>query len=290
MSVSIIIPTYNRAYILGEAIESALSQTYSDIEVIVCNDCSTDNTEEIVKSFDDDRVIYHKNEINLGSSQNRNVGILLSHCKWVIIWEDDIVYQRNGVAELVQTAEYLERCGMKVGAISPRTYEGEKKGTVLTVEQRIANDVRSRLNKPSYISKWTGLLFKNFIIYKDETVECDFGQPWSLFNKEAIKAVGGYSKLYGRLVTYSHEDTDLMVRLIKNGYKVYYDSRSIATHRRTESGGTRVKQLRYAWNCIGGHIIFLVKNYGWRTSYMLPCCVVYVGYNGIKYLPQALKV
>jgi GT2 family glycosyltransferase len=289
MSVSIIIPTYNRAYVLSEAIKSALSQTYKDIEVIIVDDNSTDNTEQVVKAFNDDRIFYHKNRVNLGSSQNRNMGIQLSRFKWIIAWEDDITYNSDGVQILIETAEELERKGLKVGAVSPKTYEGKKSDKVGSLEQIAADNMRSKLDKPSYISKWTGLLLKNFTIDKDNVVESDFGTPWSLFNKEAIYEIGGYSKAYPKFIQCNHEDTDLMVRLVKNGYKVYYNSKAIGYHKRSISGGTRVSQFKYARNDTIGHIIFLFKNYNWRALYMLPCCVIYVGFNVLKYLPKALN-
>jgi glycosyltransferase involved in cell wall biosynthesis len=69
--VTIMIPTYNQARYVGKAIESALSQAYSNIEVVVSDDCSSDNTQEIVKKYiTDDRVKYFRNEQNLGRVAN----------------------------------------------------------------------------------------------------------------------------------------------------------------------------------------------------------------------------
>ena len=56
MKVSVLIPTYNRAYIIREALESALAQTYRDFEIIVIDDGSTDNTREIVGDLRSDRI------------------------------------------------------------------------------------------------------------------------------------------------------------------------------------------------------------------------------------------
>lgn len=289
MSVSIIIPTYNRGYVLGEAINSALSQTYKDIEVIVCDDCSTDNTEEVVKSFNDERITYHRNEVNLGLPENRNVGISLSRYRWIIMWEDDITYRPDGVRILVETAENLERRCIKVGAVSPMTFEDVKSGKLLSLETMVANNMRGKLSKPSYVSKWTGLMFNNMKQPQDYITETDLVNPWSLFNKAAIKSVGGYSPWFGKFVGYSHEETDLMVRLNKAGYGLYYDSQSVAHHKRTLSGGTRVKQSKYAWNYVSAHVLFLMKDYTWRSVYMIPCCFLYVGFNAVKYLPQMVK-
>ena len=77
--VSVIIPTYNMENFVGQALRSALEQTYRDIEVIVVDDGSTDNTEQVVRSFeaDDSRVRYHRQE-NSGLPAARNNAIAIS--------------------------------------------------------------------------------------------------------------------------------------------------------------------------------------------------------------------
>jgi len=67
---SILIPTYNKALLLKMAIESILRQSFDDYEIVVGDDCSSDNTEEIVKSFRDDRIKYYRNDKNLGYGMN----------------------------------------------------------------------------------------------------------------------------------------------------------------------------------------------------------------------------
>ena len=75
MKVSAIIPTYNRAYIVLEAVESVLGQTYRDFEIVVVDDGSTDNTAEIVRGIGDPRIRYITHEKNKGCSAAYNSGI-----------------------------------------------------------------------------------------------------------------------------------------------------------------------------------------------------------------------
>lgn len=70
--VTIAIPTYNRASLLKEAIQSVLNQTYKDFELLICDNTSTDNTEGVVSTFSDPRIKYHKNKNNIGMMNNWN--------------------------------------------------------------------------------------------------------------------------------------------------------------------------------------------------------------------------
>jgi GT2 family glycosyltransferase len=93
--VSICIPTYNRAGMIGKAIESALGQTYRNIEVIVVDNASTDNTADIVAGYSDERLRYVKNERNLGLFGNFNRCIELASGKYLhILHSDDYIDPR----------------------------------------------------------------------------------------------------------------------------------------------------------------------------------------------------
>lgn len=64
--ISVLMPAYNAEKYIKEAIESILNQTFSNFEFIIIDDGSIDATEEIIKSFKDSRIVYIKNEKNLG--------------------------------------------------------------------------------------------------------------------------------------------------------------------------------------------------------------------------------
>jgi len=70
MKFSILIPSYNGASVIGDTLKSILSQSFSNYEIIVNDDCSTDKTEEVVRSFSDRRIKFFKNEKNLGYPGN----------------------------------------------------------------------------------------------------------------------------------------------------------------------------------------------------------------------------
>ena len=89
--VSIIIPTYNRANLLPRAIKSVLSQTFKDFELIVINDGSTDNTEEVIKKFQkkDERIKYILHKDNKGEAAARNTGIRIAKGEYIASHDSD---------------------------------------------------------------------------------------------------------------------------------------------------------------------------------------------------------
>lgn len=94
--VSVSIPVYNGAAYIAEAIQSVLDQTYKDFEIIVCDNCSTDNTEEVVRGFDDPRVRYVRNQKNLGMVGNANRCLEVATGEYVnILHHDDVMLPEN---------------------------------------------------------------------------------------------------------------------------------------------------------------------------------------------------
>lgn len=95
VKVSVIIPTYNYGRFLGEAIQSVLDQTFTDFELIVVDDGSTDNTKEVVSSFKDSRIKYIFQE-NCGVSAAQNTGIRASTGEYIaILGSDDKWFPEN---------------------------------------------------------------------------------------------------------------------------------------------------------------------------------------------------
>lgn len=91
--VSVIIPAYNRAGALFDAAQSVLKQTWRDLELIIVDDGSTDNTEEVVAKINDDRVRYIKMEKNCGACAARNQGIDLSKGEFIAFHDSDDVWR-----------------------------------------------------------------------------------------------------------------------------------------------------------------------------------------------------
>lgn len=99
--VSIVMPTYNRAHVLPYAIQSVLNQTYTELELIIVDDNSADNTRDVVDSFRDERIRYIKNEPNLKLPRALNKGFSAANGAYLTWTSDDNTYANNAVEKMV---------------------------------------------------------------------------------------------------------------------------------------------------------------------------------------------
>lgn len=93
--VSIILPAFNSAAYLRDAIESVLQQTFTDFELLIINDGSSDNTESLVFSFTDPRIVYSKNEKNQGLIYTLNKGIQMARGAYIARMDADDICLPN---------------------------------------------------------------------------------------------------------------------------------------------------------------------------------------------------
>jgi len=105
--VSVITPTYKRDDMLKEAIESVLAQSFTDFEYIIVDDGCSDETEKLVKSFGDERIVYTRNEENPARTHCRplNVGLKLSKGQYIAYLDDDNAWDSFHLDVLLKTIE-----------------------------------------------------------------------------------------------------------------------------------------------------------------------------------------
>ncbi len=89
--ISVVMATYNGESFIAEAIQSVLDQSFRDFEFIIVNDGSTDGTEQIIKEFRDDRIVYFKKELNSGIADSLNLGIAKASGTYIARMDDDDV-------------------------------------------------------------------------------------------------------------------------------------------------------------------------------------------------------
>ena len=93
--VSIVLPTKNRAQFLRRAVKSVLAQTYTEFELIIVDDNSTDATVEVVRSFDDERIHYMRQTISKGPGAARNAGCAVAEGEYIAFLDDDDQFAPN---------------------------------------------------------------------------------------------------------------------------------------------------------------------------------------------------
>ncbi|MGG3689495.1 glycosyltransferase family 2 protein [Caldifermentibacillus hisashii] len=96
--VSVIIPVYNSGKFIAKTLDSVLNQTYKQIEIIIVDDCSTDNSQQIINDYlvSHDNIIYHRLEVNSGAAVARNKALDLAKGKYVAFLDsDDLWYPKK---------------------------------------------------------------------------------------------------------------------------------------------------------------------------------------------------
>ena len=93
--ISVVIPTYNRNELIRETINSVLAQTYTNIEIIIVDDCSTDNTKAVINNIGDPRIRYICHATNLGGAAARNTGIDAAKGEYIAFLDSDDAWVHN---------------------------------------------------------------------------------------------------------------------------------------------------------------------------------------------------
>jgi len=100
--VSVVIPTYNHAHLLKDALHSVICQTYTNIEIIVIDNNSIDDTDEVILSFLDPRIIFKKINNNGIIAASRNMGILTAKGDYIAFLDSDDIWHNNKIEKCME--------------------------------------------------------------------------------------------------------------------------------------------------------------------------------------------
>ena len=183
-------PVYNGAKYLNEAIDSILNQTYNNLELLIIDDASTDNSLEIINKFNDHRIILHNNKYNLGQARSQNIGLKIASGAYIArLDQDDIM-------DLTRLEKQVNYLGNKpeISAVGSQVYCIDSKGTVI-----------QNWNWPVGIVKnvFSLILGRNPV-----------AGPASMIKKDVILELGGFNADYT-----PSEDYDFWLRMLSQGYK-----------------------------------------------------------------------
>lgn len=211
MNVSVILPTYNRGYVIADAIRSVLAQTYNDFELLIVDDGSTDNTTEVIRSFPDTRIKIHAHVENCGVAAAVNTGLRAVSGKFIAFLGSDDIWQPEKLAVQV---DYLLRHPDVGGAFSD-------------VERVMGDEcVPSFLHAhhPVFMSLLAGSGFTNgsviaqrelyLCLLQEMPVKCQA----AVLRTDRVKKVGYFDETWR-----AGEDWEFILRFVKTNTMVYHD-------------------------------------------------------------------
>lgn len=174
--VSIIMPAYNCEKFIEDSIESVISQEYSNWELIIIDDCSNDNTSQVIEKYCnyDSRIKYYKNEINKGVSFTRNRAIQLSKGTWIAFLDSDDIWSQDKLVKQLKFAVSKQVNFIFTAATFIDT-EGERYNYVFNVPYKVNY---RQLLKQNVISCSSVLIRKEMIVnhkMENDSIHEDFG-------------------------------------------------------------------------------------------------------------------
>ncbi|MBI1299288.1 glycosyltransferase [bacterium] len=182
--VSVIMPTYNRGHLIQPAVKSVLGQTFTNFELVIVDDASSDDTAEVVASFQDDRIHYVKNTINQGAAGSRNSGFRAASSKYITYLDSDDEYLPTKLEKQVQKLESLE--GSQLDCVLCGYKQTNRTKEVIIPSQRDTT-------------------YENVLWFREIVNTAQL-----MARRECIEAVGGWDS---SLKTY--DDWELILRLLK---------------------------------------------------------------------------
>lgn len=209
MTVSAVVPTYNREAEVQRAVKSVLSQTYDDIQCIVVDDGSSDGTAEKVKSLEDSRIEYIQHDTNRGVSAARNTGIEAADGDYIAFLDSDDEWEPRKIERQVQEIESR-----------PTSWNS----IYCDVNKRRNSRVKQFFDKvvSEDIGREGGRELIEDVISMDLSVH---GGSTLLVERESVLDIGGFDETMQR-----HEELEFLVRLLENGKMAYTDRKLVTLH------------------------------------------------------------
>lgn len=209
--VSIVIPCYNAGRYIAESLQSVLGQTYPDIEVVVVDDGSTDNSAGIVAGFPSVRCIRQENQ---GVSAARNRGLTETHGAFVVFQDADDILLPRAIDNAVRALDVRPGCGFVYGFSRMIDSQGRVHDGVI---HGVPNDGSGRIENASYAT----LLAGNGVVPAGA----------ACFRRSALEAVGGYKVGLRRA-----QDHELYLRIARE-FPIYCLNEVVVSYR-NHSGNT----------------------------------------------------
>jgi glycosyltransferase involved in cell wall biosynthesis len=240
--VSIVMPTYRRAHLIGETIGSLLRQRFDDFELLVQDDGSPDETGAVVAAIGDPRIQYRRNPANLGMPGNLNEGIRRTRGTYVLVCHDHDLYAPELVGEMVALLEASPRVAYVHSAVQVIDQAGRVQRTFVGPYARVTPG-----------RDWAALMLTRF----DSPVCAD-----SMVPRHRYESAGLYEERFGFV-----SDVEMWIRLALQG-DVGYLARPLIDVREREPGHVYFERR---WEILDTLVQILRHHHGrvhqtaWRT-------------------------
>lgn len=237
--ISVIIPSYNHEKYVGQAIESVLSQSFRDFELLIADDCSKDNSREVIKKYNDSRIRTFFLEKNLGAVPILDFLISQANCNYIALLNSDD-YWLPGKLE----SQYkIMKENPALGACFTWADVIDENGKVLSTSDVPYADVFKQRNKSQ--GKWLQYFFFN------SNCLC---HPSILIRKSIYSELGSYKQCLRQIPDY-----EMWIRLIKQ-YPIHIIEKSLVVHRRFLSDGGNSSAATMENSIRGKNELYLVYN------------------------------
>lgn len=208
--ISVVIPSYNSARYLPETIESVLSQSWQDFEIIIVDDGSTDNTQEVVGAFNSNKIRYMRIENSGGPARPRNVGIHHARGKYISLFDSDDLMAKEKLEAVVGFLERYPDQGLVFANFEMCNERGEGfPGTFLD-----GLTAFGKIQKKQVGEKW--FIIESAVAYQEMFRQNFIGTSGVVAPKAVFLSVGGFDESIA-----GPEDRDMWLRISKQ-YPVGY--------------------------------------------------------------------
>ena len=261
--ISVIIPTRNRAAMLVCAVQSVRQQTYENLEIIVVDDASTDDTQKIIENLADSRIRYIRHDINQGGAAARNTGIRAARGEYIAFLDDDDEW------ESVKTEEQLR-------VLEDQNYDAvlctsDEHGAGLSgFESKKVIDLED-LRRGRFTAGGTGILMAKADVMRETLFDEDLPryQDWDVFirigqkyrigylNKPFVRYnEGSHERISNKIISMPASALEKEIRMVHK-HRAFFGEKWFRWHVcRFMLYGIKYRSDKRS------HILYLVKNYG----------------------------
>lgn len=215
-AISVIMPVYNAANFLREAIDSILAQTFTNFEFIIVNDCSRDESDRIIRSYTDTRILYKVHEVNKGVVAAMNTALESVRSPYVCIMHADDVSLPERLAWQKDWLDKHPQTALVAGLTEPINEKGEPASSWKMDEKTLSREAIKR------VMKWENCLTHSTVMIRTEVLK-KYGYDTSQ-----------------QLPEYAVEDYPLWLNLLSDGYDIEKIPRPVIKYRVHSQNTTHV--------------------------------------------------